>query len=140
MRLPSWLNQLLGREFPEPKQHNLSVEAFFDFYHKKLNSRYKGECKILVYRLDPALAPFPSLLKLDALTDIETLMEMIAPHDGIIRHAVIPLMPPMDWWNTSKMPTPWEATFCIRLQRKWKTQHGTGATKEICISTFEVNR
>lgn len=124
----NWLKQLFGYEFPEPKHHNLSPQAFFDFYHKKVNSRYKGECKILVYRTDPAKAPWKSFVKMAALPSEIRFLEKFIENE---------MMPDLEWWEHSTMEHPWMAVFCVRLQRTWKTEHGS-RTREICISTFEV--
>ena len=129
MKFLKWLKQLFGYEFPEPKHRNLSLQAFFDFYHKKLKPKWRGECKILVYRMDPAKAPFRSFVKLAVISSVDDLLGFVVDE----------MMPDTAWWEQSDMPKPWTAVFCIRLQRTWKTEYGS-RTKEICISTFEVNR
>ena len=129
-----WLRKLFVRDFPEPKAHNLPIEELFRFYHRKLNDRWRAECQIIIYRMDPAKAPFKSLLKLDRLESFYQLTGRIEYASGNKDEI---LMPPTEWWAQSDMPKPWTATFLVRIQRTWKTQYGT-KTKEICIATFEI--
>jgi hypothetical protein len=83
--------------------------------------------------MDPAKAPFKSLMVLDRLPVQSAILctDISDPKNGI--------MPPLEWWTKADMPQPWTAAFLVRIQRTWKTQFGT-RTREICIATFEVQR
>lgn len=128
--MKNWLRKILGLEFPEPKQHNMAIQDMLRFWEKKMNDRWRSECELVVYRMDPALAPFESMIKLRGY-NYQT--QFIRPAlDGAIQS----LTPTQEWLNEHLEVE--KVVFLIRMQRTWKTEYGS-RTKEVCISSFEVN-
>ena len=124
-----WLRQILGLEFPEPKRHNMAIQDLMKFWEKKLNLKWRDQCKLLVYRMDPALAPFPTIKKLSGAmyqTGVRSALD----------DALLALTPDQKWLDSH--PEIDKVVFCVRVQRTWKTEFGI-RTEEVCISTFEVS-
>lgn len=125
----NWFTRLFKRDFPFPQKRQLSIDELFKWWGKISDTKWQSECKILVYRMDPALAPFKTLLKLDSLPMNYSQLLAIVEAD---------IMPDAAYWNASG-PRPWKAVFCVRVQRIWQSEYGR-RTNEVCVSSFEVNR
>ncbi len=124
MNLPHWLTPWKPKPFPEPKSHNLTLEQILFYWSQKLKPVHRSECAVIVYRMDPAKAPVPSMVTIGGYFDRGELMESIQP------------MMPGNEWRMDHLEIE-RVVFCVRIQRTWK-QDGRSHKREMCISTFSV--
>jgi hypothetical protein len=132
MKLPAWVDRILGgstEEFPTPRGVNMTPGELCAFW-ESLSWEHKKECRVIVYRLDPARAPFPSMAKSDYRFDPD--MSALVPW---LRE--LELIPPGAW--RVEHPEVQAVTLCVRIKRIYQTEYGR-REQEVCVCSFEVDR
>lgn len=125
----NWLQFWREKEFPEPKDHSLTIEELLVFWSKRMTKAHKSECAVIVYRLDPARATGEAMVRYEG-----------ASLDGLLpalESAVTKLTPGEEYF--AEHPEIEDMVFCVRIQRTWKTRNGS-RSEEVCVSTFDVGR
>ena len=120
--------------FPQPIRHNLTRDELLFYWARQLKPVHRGQCAVILYRMDPALAPFPTMAKANhdeyedqSTLDLKAWIDLWIPR----------LSPDKDW--LMEHPEIMRIVFCVRIQRTWKSEYGK-RSEEVCVCTFEVER
>jgi hypothetical protein len=122
-------------QFPEPDAHNMTWEKF-EKYSRSIPAHFAGECLWIVYRLDPARAPFPSIIKSEKLPEIATIRRLMYPDEWYWNSEAAKHQ--FDALTAEPRPFSKDATFVARIQRTWKNAAGLSETAEVGICTFTL--
>lgn len=131
----------LRRAFVYPRERNLTLEQMFKYW-RGMRSTHKAECEWYVYRLDPAKAPFDSLLKFRALPEQakadKKAFGVIPPNADVMRRlAAERLGPSREWWDSQDPDMERRIYFLARIMRRWLV-YGAERHEEICVAAFNI--
>jgi hypothetical protein len=137
-----WFGWFRKSEFTLPKTQHMSLDSMFRYW-RRLPSKYRAECEWYLYRMDPAKAPGPSVLKFrtteeQAAQDQKAFGRVPPDADSMRYLAVDKLSLFPGWWQSRDEPDAERRVyFLARIIRRWRVM-GADRHAEICVASFDL--